>query len=54
MYLASANPDDYVDLENDALFGVDLGKITLHVPEGAAKAYGKNLFFKQFKRIVEE
>ena len=54
MYLASANPDNYVDLMDDALFGVDLGKITLHVPEGAGKAYGKHLFFKQFKRIVEE
>lgn len=54
MYLASANPDDYVDLKDHALFGVDLGKITLHVPEGAAKAYGEHLFFKKFKRIVGE
>ena len=54
MYLASANPDDYVDLKDHALFGVDLEEVTLHVPEGTAKAYGEHLFFKQFKRIVEE
>ena len=54
MYLVSANPDDFADLKDEVLSRVDLGKITLHVPEGATKAYGKNLFFKQFKRIVEE
>ncbi len=52
LYMHNPNPDA-IELGNDIFEGVDLGAVTLYVPQGSRQAYAEAPVWRDFGTIVE-